>query len=83
MNYLPDPPDLTQIHLPSFMSAEWGISRSEARRCIAQGAVKLNGEVEHRLDVPVTELSGRLLSLGRRRSARMPTEWHTVGRGEG
>ena len=51
----------------------FGGSRSEARRKLAQGGVKLDGEpvAADRLDVPADELDGRVLQLGRRQFRRL------------
>ncbi len=44
----------TRIHLPAVLSGEFGISRSEARRAIAQGGVKVNGVVVTDLDLDLS-----------------------------
>ena len=48
------------IHLPALLSEHFGTSRSEARRLLAQGGVKLDGDAlgEGDLDVPVDRLDG-------------------------
>ena len=48
----------------------WG-DAAEARRLIAQGAVRLDGEPVTELDVPRATLDGRLLQAGKRRFARL------------
>ena len=60
------------VHLPKLI-ADGGLaaSTSEARRLIAQGAVKLNGEPLSELDVPREALAGALLQVGKRRFARL------------
>ncbi len=62
-------PEEGSVHLPGLMEREFGISRSEARRLIDQGAVTLGeaqlGPGEH--DVPVERAEGQLLKVGRRR----------------
>jgi tyrosyl-tRNA synthetase len=60
-------------HMPALIAGAFEISTSEARRLIAQGGVKLDGEslAPERLDVPVRELSGRVLQVGKRRFARL------------
>jgi tyrosyl-tRNA synthetase len=62
-----------EAHMPALIAGAFGISTSEARRLIAQGGVKLDGEslAPERLDVPVRELSGRVLQVGKRRFARL------------
>jgi tyrosyl-tRNA synthetase len=61
------------IHLPALISQAWGVSTSEARRGLAQGAVRVDGEpvVAHVLDLPAAELDGRVLQYGKRRFARV------------
>ena len=70
-------PELTldgddSVHLPKLI-ADGGLaaSTSEARRLIAQGAVKLNGEPLSELDLPREALAGALLQVGKRRFARL------------
>jgi tyrosyl-tRNA synthetase len=62
-----------EAHLPALIAGAFEISTSEARRLIAQGGVKLDGVTlaPERLDVPVRELSGRVLQVGKRRFARL------------
>jgi tyrosyl-tRNA synthetase len=61
------------VHLPALIAAEFGVSSSEARRLIQQGGVKLDGErvAADRLDLPVDELAGRVLQVGKRRFVRL------------
>ncbi|HEX5894278.1 MAG TPA: tyrosine--tRNA ligase [Solirubrobacterales bacterium] len=62
-----------EVHMPALIAGAFEISTSEARRLIAQGGVKLDGAslAPERLDVPVRELSGRVLQVGKRRFARL------------
>jgi tyrosyl-tRNA synthetase len=62
-----------QVHLPALIAGTFEISTSEARRLLAQGGVKLDGESldPERLDLPLEELSGRVLQVGKRRFARL------------
>jgi tyrosyl-tRNA synthetase len=62
-----------QAHLPALIADGFGISRSEARRLVGQGGVKLDGEPlpSDRLDIPTSELDGRVLQVGKRRFARL------------
>jgi tyrosyl-tRNA synthetase len=57
------------VHMPGYLTAH-GLARSssEARRLIAQGGVRLNGErlAEDELDVPRGRLAGAELRVGRR-----------------
>jgi tyrosyl-tRNA synthetase len=59
------------VHLPEVLAEHFGMSRSEARRNIAQGGVRLDGEPVEELDLPVAELDGRVLQVGRRRFVRL------------
>ncbi len=62
-----------QVHLPALIAAAFGVSSSEARRLLGQGGVKLDGEpvAGERMDVPRSELEGRVLQVGKRRFARL------------
>jgi tyrosyl-tRNA synthetase len=61
------------IHLPALLSDAFGLSRSDGRRLIAQGGVRLDGEVldPAALDVPADSLDGRVLQVGKRRHVRV------------
>jgi tyrosyl-tRNA synthetase len=65
-----------QVHLPALLAEEFGLSRSEARRLIEQGGVRIGGEVLEggRLDVPAEELDGEVLQVGKRRHRRLRVE---------
>ena len=60
------------VHLPLALADGFGISRSEARRLLEQGGVKLNGEVLDgaTLDVEADLVSGAVVQIGRRRFKR-------------
>jgi tyrosyl-tRNA synthetase len=62
-----------QVHLPALIAGIFELSSSEVRRLIGQGAVKLDGESAspERLDLPVDEVRGRVLQVGKRRFARL------------
>ncbi|HST54968.1 MAG TPA: tyrosine--tRNA ligase [Solirubrobacteraceae bacterium] len=61
------------VHLPEVIAAEFGISRSQARRLIDQGGVVLAGTPlasgEH--DVAVERADGQVLRVGKRRFRRL------------
>ena len=61
------------VHLPAVLAEQFGLSRSEARRLIEQGGVRIGGRTvgADRLDVPASELDGEVLQVGRRRHARL------------
>jgi tyrosyl-tRNA synthetase len=66
----------TVVHLPALLAGAFGISSSEARRLLKQGGVKLDGETlpAKPLDVPLAELAGKVLQLGKRRFAAVPAQ---------
>jgi tyrosyl-tRNA synthetase len=59
------------VHLPALIVEAVGGSRSEARRLLAQGGVRLDGEPVTALDLPAADLDGRVLQVGRRRFRRL------------
>jgi tyrosyl-tRNA synthetase len=61
------------VHLPALIAEVFALSTSEARRLIAQGGVKLDGETlsPDRLDLPAVELGGKVLQVGKRRFVRL------------
>jgi tyrosyl-tRNA synthetase len=65
--------DGDRVHLPAIIASGFGHSRSEARRLLAQGAVRLDGEElsEDDLDLPAERLDGAVLQVGRRRFRRL------------
>jgi tyrosyl-tRNA synthetase len=67
------PADQPVVHLPALLERAFGITRSEARRSLAQGGVKLDGEAvgNGSLDVPAPEIDDKVLQLGKRRFARV------------
>jgi tyrosyl-tRNA synthetase len=62
-----------EVHVPQLIATEFDTSTSQARRLISQGGVRLDGEVldPDRLDLPLEELSGKVLQVGRRRFRRL------------
>jgi tyrosyl-tRNA synthetase len=62
-----------EVHLPALLARAFGISTSEARRHLAQGAVRLDGEVVPAcdMDLPGETVDGRVVQVGRRRFARV------------
>jgi tyrosyl-tRNA synthetase len=59
------------VHLPELIADAFGGSRSEARRAIAAGGVRLDGEPVDVLDLPADRLDGRVLQVGKRRFRRL------------
>jgi tyrosyl-tRNA synthetase len=69
----PNGPDEGLVHLPALLGEAFGVSRSEARRALEQGGVRLDGEPlsADPLDRASEELDGRVLQLGKRRFVRL------------
>jgi tyrosyl-tRNA synthetase len=59
------------VHLPAVLAGAFGMSTSDARRLIADGAVKVDGEVVRELDVPRPRLENSLVQAGKRRFVRL------------
>ena len=61
------------VHLPQLIAEVFGGSRSEARRLLGQGGVKLDGEAlpGDQLDIDAARLDGALLQVGKRRFKRL------------
>jgi tyrosyl-tRNA synthetase len=61
------------VHLPALLAEEFGLSRSEARRLIEQGGVKIDGRVVEggELDVSPDGLDGAVVQVGKRRHKRL------------
>ena len=61
------------VHMPALLREVFGISGSEGRRMLEQGAVRLDGErlVLDGLELPREQLSGRVLQVGKRKFARL------------
>jgi len=62
-----------EVHLPALLGELFGLSRSEGRRLLAQGGVKLDGDVLDggELDLPPDMLDGKVLQVGKRRHRRL------------
>src|SRR3954468_14657551 len=70
-------PDGDPLHLPALLVELLGLgSTSEARRLIAQGAVKVDGEVVSDVDLPRERLAGALVQSGNRRFVRFASACH-------
>jgi tyrosyl-tRNA synthetase len=61
------------VHLPALIAAGFGMSRSDARRMLAQGGVRLDGEVlqSDHLDLPRDRVDGAVLQVGKRHFRRV------------
>ena len=60
------------VYLPAVLVDHLGLaSTSEARRLIAQGGVRVNGEAVSEIEMPASRLHGALVQAGKRRFARI------------
>ncbi len=61
------------VHIPALIAAAFGHSRSEARRLMSAGAVRLDGDPLARgeIDVPAARLDGVVLQVGKRAFRRL------------
>ncbi len=61
------------VHVPALVAEAFGRSRSEARRLLAQGGVRLDGDALGAEDVDVApeRLDGRVLQVGKRHFRRL------------
>jgi tyrosyl-tRNA synthetase len=59
------------IQIPGLIRDSLGISGSEARRMLRQGAVKLDGDVIEAQEAMRSSLAGRVLQVGKRRFVRL------------
>jgi tyrosyl-tRNA synthetase len=61
------------VHLPAALADAFGMSRSEARRVLAQGGVKVEGEPLDgaELDVPRERVDGAIVQVGKRNFRRL------------
>jgi tyrosyl-tRNA synthetase len=67
------PGDDGEVHVPALIATAFDLSTSEARRLLSQGGVRVDGEVlaGDRLNVPASELRGKVLQVGKRRFVRI------------
>jgi tyrosyl-tRNA synthetase len=65
-------PGSDPVHLPALLRDHFGMSSSEARRLLAGGGVRLDGEQlsGDDLDLPAERLAGAVLQVGKRRHKR-------------
>jgi tyrosyl-tRNA synthetase len=66
-------PAAATVHLPELLGDELGMSRSDVRRTVGQGGVRLDGVPISELDFATDELAGRVLQIGKRRFFRLVT----------
>jgi tyrosyl-tRNA synthetase len=61
------------VHVPALVAEHFGTSRSEARRLLGQGGIKLNGAPlgSDQLDLDIGSLDGAILQVGKRQFRRL------------
>jgi tyrosyl-tRNA synthetase len=62
-----------KVHLPALVAEHFGMSRSEARRLLEQGGIRLDGESlgVDALDLETGSLEGAVLQVGKRQFRRI------------
>jgi tyrosyl-tRNA synthetase len=62
-----------KVHVPALVAEYFGTSRSEARRLLGQGGIRLDGQPleSDQLDVDVGSLAGAVIQVGRRQFRRL------------
>lgn len=64
-------PEEDPLTVPGLIRDAFGLSGSEARRLLTQGAVKVDGEVLEAQEAARADLAGRVLQVGKRRFVRL------------
>jgi tyrosyl-tRNA synthetase len=64
-------PEGDPVHVPAVLASAFGLTTSEARRLLSQGAVRVDGEPVTELDVPRATLQNALVQAGKRRFVRL------------
>ena len=64
-------PEEDPVAMPGLIRDAFGLSGSEARRMISQGAVRLDDQVVSDQEILRVELAGKVLRVGKRRFARL------------
>jgi len=61
------------VHMPALLAEHFGLSRSEGRRLLEQGGVRVGGRVLEggELDMAAAELDGEIVQVGKRRFKRV------------
>lgn len=54
-----------EIHMPEIISELFGVSRSQARRLLKEGAIKLNGDKFFQIDCHKKEIQSKVIQKGR------------------
>jgi tyrosyl-tRNA synthetase len=59
------------VHLPAVLGDAFGVSRSEVRRMIGQGGVRIEDEPVSGENVAASDVDGRVVRMGKRRYVRL------------
>ena len=61
------------VHLPAVLADAFSVSRSEARRLLGQGGVRVDGDPldPEAIDVPAATIDGKVVQIGRRQVRRV------------
>jgi len=59
------------VHLPAALADAYGLSRSEARRNLSEGAIRIDGDQFTDMDISPDLLDGRVVQRGKKRDPRI------------
>jgi len=59
------------VHLPAALADAYGVSRSEARRNLSDGAIRIDGTQFMEMDISPALLDGRVVQRGKKRDPRL------------
>lgn len=62
---------LTTVRLPEALEQAFGVSRSQARQFLKDGAVKIDGIKYEWLTCCVDDIDGKVVQIGKRKFARI------------
>jgi tyrosyl-tRNA synthetase len=65
-----DNPDFRTVYFADLVSDAFGMSKSEARRKLNEGAIKIDGEKWQHLTGCEADINGRVLQFGKRKFVR-------------
>lgn len=59
------------VHLPNVISNAFGVSTTQARRLLKDGAIKIDGEKIHDLTCARMDIEGKVLQSGKRKFVKV------------
>ena len=67
---------ITTVRLPEVIEQAFGCTRSQARRFLKDGAVKIDGEKWEHLTGCVDDVDGKVMQIGKRQFKRIKVDTH-------